>query len=245
MSQRHLFRVLLAASALAGPGAAYAQCTKDTECKGDRVCERGACVSPAERTQPPPPPQPEYTPPPPANPQPTHPAPRPRPPVPSASESAWEASARKNVITYDLLSTAAGIAVAADLNARGLANGLTILQAAFAYERAIMPRFTVFGIITPSHWEEPGFVPTNYLGLTVGAKYYFFGEAPAGFYAGGQVGWQPLNLGAGIEPEVGYQLPLDFGLVLGAVLGVQVSVTPNTGQIYIRPALEGHIGWNF
>src|SRR5438128_203330 len=147
MSQRHLLRVLLAASALAAPGAAYADCTKDTDCKGDRICERGACVSPSERAQPPPP-QPEYVPPPPVRP-----APRPRPTSPPM-EGAWETNARKNVITYDLLSTFAGILVAADLNNRGLDNGLTILQVALAYERALTPRFSVFGIITPSHWEE-------------------------------------------------------------------------------------------
>lgn len=237
MSQRHLLRVLLAASALAGPGAAYAQCTKDTECKGDRVCDRGNCVSPSERAQPPPPPtQPEYVAPPPAR-------PAPRPVAPPAG-SAWDASAKKNVITYDLLATAAGIGVAADLANNGYA-GLTILQVAFAYERAIMPRFSVYGIVSPSHWEQPGFNPVNYLGLTVGAKYYFFGEAPAGLFAGGQVGLTPLNLGPGIEPEVGYWWPFDFGLILGAVLGVQFSVPESSGILYIRPALEGHIGWNF
>ena len=243
MSQRHLLRVLLAASALAGPGAAYAQCTKDTECKGDRVCERGACVSPSERAQPPPPP--EYVaPPPPATPTaPARPAPRPHPVAP-VSEGAWEASARKNLITYDILSTAAGIAVASDLNARGFDQGLTILQVAIAYERAIMPRFSVFGIITPSHWEEPGFNPVNYLGFMLGAKYFFFGEAPAGFFAGGQIGVTPLNLGPGIMPEVGYTLPLDFGLTFSGVLGFPISNTP-ASTLYLRPALELHIGWNF
>lgn len=238
MSKRHLLRLLLAVPVLAAPGAAYADCTKDTDCKGDRICERGACVAPSERTQTPPPPPPEYVAPPPPRPS------RPRPVAP-ANEGAWEANARKNVITYDLLSTAAGIAVAANLNSSGLDNGLTILQVAFAYERAITPRFSVFGILSPSHWEEPGFTPVNYVGLTVGAKYFILGEAPAGLFAGGQVGLLPLNTGPGIEPEVGYQWPLDFGLTLAAVLGVPMSVTPNTGVLYIRGALEGHIGWNF
>lgn len=234
----HLLRVLLAVSVLAAPGMALAQCSKDTECKGDRVCERGACVAPGERSSPPPPR--EYAPPspPPARPPPSHPR------APSASESSWEAGARKNVITYDLLATAAGISVAATLNASGADQGLTILQVAFAYERALTPHFSVFGIVSPSHWEEPGFNPANYFGLTVGAKYYFFGEAPSGFFAGGQVGQMPLNFGPGIEPEVGYQWPLDFGLTLAAVLGLPISQTP-MGVIYVRPALEGHIGWNF
>jgi len=31
--------------------AAFSQCTKDTDCKGDRVCERGVCAAPAATLQ--------------------------------------------------------------------------------------------------------------------------------------------------------------------------------------------------
>src|SRR5690349_15729158 len=34
----------------------HAACTKDTDCKGDRVCEEGACVDPPANLPPPPPP---------------------------------------------------------------------------------------------------------------------------------------------------------------------------------------------
>ena len=37
---------LVAGLALAGP--AYPQCTKDTDCKGDRICEKGICVAPPD-----------------------------------------------------------------------------------------------------------------------------------------------------------------------------------------------------
>ena len=33
------------------PVSAYAQCTKDTDCKGDRVCEGGSCVNPGGAAQ--------------------------------------------------------------------------------------------------------------------------------------------------------------------------------------------------
>ena len=39
-----------------GSAVAHAQCTKDTDCKGDRVCEAGKCTSPALPDAPPPPP---------------------------------------------------------------------------------------------------------------------------------------------------------------------------------------------
>lgn len=38
--------------ARAAPVAEPSGCAKDTDCKGDRVCERGACVSPAPRPPP-------------------------------------------------------------------------------------------------------------------------------------------------------------------------------------------------
>lgn len=42
---RHLIATLAFASvAVFGVGSAHAQCTKDTDCKGDRVCNNGQCV---------------------------------------------------------------------------------------------------------------------------------------------------------------------------------------------------------
>ena len=38
---------LIVISALCAPGLAAAQCTKDTDCKGARVCEVGRCVAPS------------------------------------------------------------------------------------------------------------------------------------------------------------------------------------------------------
>jgi hypothetical protein len=48
--------VLSGAAVLLLSTLSHAQCTKDTDCKGDRVCEAGKCVSPALPPAPPPPP---------------------------------------------------------------------------------------------------------------------------------------------------------------------------------------------
>jgi hypothetical protein len=59
---RHGFwAVLLVVGGVLLAGRANAQCSKDTECKGERVCEQGQCVTPpkpAEPLPPPPPPPP-------------------------------------------------------------------------------------------------------------------------------------------------------------------------------------------
>src|SRR3954468_7652274 len=104
----HLLRALVAVSVLAVPGVALAECTKDTDCKGDRVCERGVCVAPADRA---PPARPEYTPPPPPRAPPARPKYPPPPPPPTVqppaarsprqhlapgTEGTWEARSRKN-----------------------------------------------------------------------------------------------------------------------------------------------------
>jgi hypothetical protein len=55
MKSRFVTGVLLAASALVVANVAQADCSKDTDCKGDRVCINGACVDPSAPGQPPPP----------------------------------------------------------------------------------------------------------------------------------------------------------------------------------------------
>ena len=240
MSQRHLLRVLLATSALAAP-AAYADCTKDTDCKGDRICERGACVSPSERSQPPP--QPEYVaPPPPANPTPppVRPAPRPRP-VSPGSEQGWDGS-RKNVVSYNLFSTVSGFLIAAGLQAQD--PGLTIIGFTFLYERALLPNVSLFATLSPSFWNDPfGFIA--YWGITVGGRYYLFGQAPSGFWLGGELGLLPYDLGPGLGMEGGYQWTLDSGLTLGVLGGVLFAPDKQNGGIQPGVGLGGLIGWNF
>jgi hypothetical protein len=40
-------KLLVAFALLASASQAHAQCTKDTDCKGDRICELGRCITPA------------------------------------------------------------------------------------------------------------------------------------------------------------------------------------------------------
>lgn len=65
-------------------GVARAQCTKDTDCKGDRICEEGKCTSPSAVT-------PAPTPVPPPAPPATAPAPPPVPEAPPVAHAAPEA----------------------------------------------------------------------------------------------------------------------------------------------------------
>lgn len=57
--------VLVAAAIVCSSAVARAQCTKDTDCKGERVCEAGQCTGPAPSAAPatPVPPQPQEAPP--------------------------------------------------------------------------------------------------------------------------------------------------------------------------------------
>lgn len=45
-TERMWFRGVLGAVAMAWAGLTHAQCTKDTDCKGDRICEKGVCAAP-------------------------------------------------------------------------------------------------------------------------------------------------------------------------------------------------------
>jgi hypothetical protein len=56
MRGRAVWTLLSGASVLLVCGLANAQCTKDTDCKGDRVCEAGKCASPQLPPAPPAPP---------------------------------------------------------------------------------------------------------------------------------------------------------------------------------------------
>src|SRR3954462_15014068 len=47
MSSRLVVGLLGGMSCLLVPSLSHAQCSKDTDCKGERVCEAGACVAPS------------------------------------------------------------------------------------------------------------------------------------------------------------------------------------------------------
>ncbi|HVY27196.1 MAG TPA: hypothetical protein VHB79_11630 [Polyangiaceae bacterium] len=54
-TERAVLRALLLCGGLLFSAVAQAQCTKDTDCKGDRVCDAGKCTYPATALPPPPP----------------------------------------------------------------------------------------------------------------------------------------------------------------------------------------------
>jgi len=57
-TERAVLRALLLCGGLLFSAAAQAECTKDTDCKGDRVCDAGKCTYPATALPPAPPPPP-------------------------------------------------------------------------------------------------------------------------------------------------------------------------------------------
>lgn len=114
---------------------AHAQCTKDTDCKGSRICSAGACidapeptVAPSQSVPPPPPPTvvsppgyavpPSYAAPPGYAPQPAQPAfpqpavppylPPPAPPVQAPADPGWASGAG----TYGIISGAISLGLA-------------------------------------------------------------------------------------------------------------------------------------
>src|SRR5438876_1212788 len=50
MRGRVFLALLTSGSVLLASALAHAGCTKDTDCKGDRVCDAGKCVSPPDAT---------------------------------------------------------------------------------------------------------------------------------------------------------------------------------------------------
>ncbi len=240
-----LLRVCVVLSVIAAPGVALAQCTKDTDCKGDRVCERGKCVTPAERTETPPvppPQQPTYEPPPPAT---TYTAPPPaRPARPHNADASWEAYTRKNLISINVLSTVGAALTANSSAAQQVYPGLNIFQAAFTYERAIIPHLSVVGTLTPNVWVASPLPSGYYAGVTAGVRAYPFGTAPNGWWAGGEIGWLPLNDGFGLEAQTGWQWLFEGGFTLG-VAGVVNLYTKQDAATPVDLALNGYVGWNF
>lgn len=94
--------VIAALAVVLGATEARAGCSKDTDCKGDRICHEGVCAYPssvrpaATPDQPPPPPPLDQPPPPPAQPPPLPPAtstppPPPPPPPPQQAPAATTA----------------------------------------------------------------------------------------------------------------------------------------------------------
>ena len=219
----HLLRAFVVISVATAPGAALAQCTKDTDCKGDRVCENGMCVPPGERAAPPPPPQ--YSPPPP--PPEARPVYRPAPP-PRLLELP------KNVLSIDPLATVGGYLYGAN-------NGFTVVQVAFLYERVLLPQLSVFGTLVPAITSG---IPAATAGLTAGLRWYFLGGAPGGVWVGGDLGILRLNFGLGMSLQAGYQWVLDNGLALGITGGLVIG-GDGLGGLLISPGLGGNVGWNF
>jgi hypothetical protein len=223
---RDLCRLILVVGVCGLSTAAYAQCTRDTDCKGDRVCDQGVCVDPdarsAELPPPPPPPRDE--------------ARRPARRTPAAEEPAEEDTLERQTI----LSVNVGGALVQ------LLGGALILPVEL--ERAFSPyaSFSLLGNV--------GTINTlGYSFLTVGGgaglNYYLFGTAPSGFYlrAMGQLAFVTGAAGSGaafgLLGGAGYQVVFPNGLALNG--GLHLGPGFSGAGAFLQAVLQGAIGFAF
>jgi len=151
---------------------------------------------------------------------------------PDQRDAVWEQSARKNVISVNILVPLTGIIVTATASNLGLGvvGGLSL---PVEYERSLNKGVSVFGILWPGLATLGG---NTQFGLTLGAgaRAYFSGNAPQGFWFGLEVDGAvtSLNVAGRAEAGVNWIFANNFTLSLGGGLGVAYATTvnPATGQ---------------
>lgn len=200
---RDLCRILFLVGALGLSTAALAQCTRDTDCKGDRVCDQGVCVDPSQRQG-----GGELSPPPPPPPPPREEVRRPpsrRPPADDGGSvsAGWTHADRPNLLVTHPLTTVGALI---------LGQPAIILVLPAEYERAITPNVGLYGQLSVLF--GTGAAGSAFgLGILGGVRFYFFGDAPAGFYGSGALGAGSggflFTLGAG------YTWIFDGGFTIG------------------------------
>jgi hypothetical protein len=221
-----------------------AQCTKDTDCKGNRVCVRGECVEDTAQDAPPPysPPDNRYSPPPPA----------PAPgggqqggadmsqyatidEVPAEERDAWQQHARRSLIATDPLPILGGLLLGASL-------GGTILPLSVQYWYALNRSLVLGGSAALVFVSGPG-VSTVGFGVTAGARYHFFGTAHDGAWVGGTVGFG--SGGLSLLALVGWNWVFDGGFYVGVGAGLAFTPGAPSELSPFSPALSVPVGFAF
>lgn len=183
--------MVLVAAVLVGLVSAQVGCTKDTDCKGDRVCEAGRCVNPVQ-----------------ASPPVAEPAPSPPPPPPPAAPPV-DASEYPKVVRHD------GKVCVQSLGADG-----NVTESCRTDDGARRPLGNEGMVSTPSSWDEPvapkrirrakkqepDDAPVKTRGFA--ADFAALGGILAFFGAGGSVALPEVNL----HVALGGRLSPGFGL---------------------------------
>jgi hypothetical protein len=152
-------------------------------------------------------------------------------------DQVWEAQAKKNDVNLNLLPPVLGLIISVSASSL-LGSAAGIISLPLEYERAINRGFSVFGILQPSFAaiSAGGQSASAFsFGIGAGARAYFSGNAPNGFWLGGEadVPVYPQPTGVSVRVESGYNFAFGNNLTfsLGGGLGLSyLSVTdPNTG----------------
>lgn len=164
----------------------------------------------------------------------------------------WDAQAKKNDLSINLFPPAAGLILSAVSSSLLGSAGFSFIMLPVEYERALSRGMSVFWILQPSFAADSDGVQWGWrflLGVGLGARAYFSGNAPLGFWLGGE-GDIPIYPTSGdgfgadtaVRVESGYNLMFSNNLMLslGGGLGLSYSnaIDPNTNAPYgLRPAV--------
>lgn len=148
-------------------------------------------------------------------------------------DAVWEQYAHKNVISLNILVPLTGIIVTATASnlGFGVVGGIAL---PVEYERSLSKGMSVFGIVWPGVVTAAGNTSVGF-GLGGGARAYFTGNAPQGFWLGLEVDGQfvSFSVGGRVEAGVNFLFANNLTLSLGGGLGVAYgqTINPVTGAV--------------
>ena len=153
-------------------------------------------------------------------------------------EKQWNPDARKTVIKLHPAAAAAGLALSA-------LSSTTILMLPVELEHAVGPNVSLYGMAVPM-FMATRLQSVGGIGLNGGVRAYFSGNAPDGFWLGGQVNATLLasssvgGISFDLQPQVGYQWILENGFTIGLGGGLSLGALMNA-----QPALTWQVPIGF
>jgi hypothetical protein len=148
-------------------------------------------------------------------------------------DQVWEAQARKNNLNINLLPPIGSLLLSISASSL-LGSAAGVISIPFEYERALNRGLSVFGILNPAFAgvAAAGQSASAFsFGLGLGVRGYFSGNAPIGFWLGGEgdIPVYPSFGGATVRVESGYNFAFatNLSLSLGGGLGLTYSTVLN------------------